>query len=459
MKHKHIQHLYRRMGFGILPDNLEKLSKLKRKEVVNTLFKASKNTTLLELDTSELKRLMGDSYISAKPNIQKIQKLSRLSTQKLNHAWIERLTNPKELVREKMTLFWANHFVCEDNNFLYTQNFHNTLRKHALGNFRDFVVAVSKQAAMTKYLNTKQNKKEKPNENFARELMELFTLGVGHYTEQDIKESAKAFTGYSHNMQGDFVFRRRVHHQGQKTFFGKTGNFNGDDIIDIILEQKRCAEFICEKIYRYFVNDTLNNSHVQAMIEVFYKNYNIEQLMHFVCSSNWFYNEENIGTKIKSPIEFLVGIKTIVPVAFKNKRQLLNLQRLLGQILLDPPNVAGWKGGQNWIDSNTITLRLKLPSLLLNSSYISNSRTEETDDQIEEKKQFFKRNYGRRFNVESNWNYFNQQFRNVNMNELDSHILACNMSQVARGYLNTLEKVSKQEYCIQLMSLPEYQMC
>ncbi|RED48745.1 DUF1800 domain-containing protein [Seonamhaeicola aphaedonensis] len=459
MNQKYIQHLYRRLGFGIQPNDLHKLLKLKRKEVVNNLFKASKNITPLELDTSELKSLMGDSYITAKPNIQKIQKLSRLSTLKLNHAWIERLTSPKELIREKMTLFWANHFVCEDNNFIYTQNFQNTLRKHALGNFRDFVVAVSKQAAMTKYLNTKQNKKQKPNENFARELMELFTLGVGHYTEQDIKESAKAFTGYSHNMQGGFVFRRREHHEGQKTFFGKTGNFNGDDIIDIILEQRRCAEYICEKVYRYFVNDTLNKSHVQAMTDVFYKDYNIEKLMHFVCTSNWFYNEENIGTKIKSPIEFLVGIKTIVPVVFKNERQLLNLQRLMGQILLDPPNVAGWKGGQNWIDSNTITLRLKLPSLLLNNSYISNSRTGQVDNQIKEKKHFFKRNYGGRFNVESNWNYFNQQFINVNINELDSYILACNLSPVAQGYLNTLEKVSKQEYCVQLMSLPEYQMC
>ncbi|TXG37324.1 DUF1800 domain-containing protein [Seonamhaeicola maritimus] len=459
MKQKNIKHLYRRVGFGILPTDLDKLSKLKRKEVINSLFVASKKVTPLELDTFEIRSLMGDSYQVAKPNIQKIQKMSRESTLKLNRAWIERLTNPTELVREKMTLFWANHFVCEDNNYVYTENFHNTLRKHALGNFREFVVAISKQAAMTKYLNTKQNRKQKPNENFARELMELFTLGVGNYTEQDIKESAKAFTGYNHTMQGDFVFRKWAHDYGDKTFFGKTGNFDGEDIIDIILEKRRCAEYICEKVYRYFVNDTLNESHVSEMTDVFYKDYNIEKLMRFVCSSNWFYDEENIGTKIKSPIEFLVGIKTLVPIEFNNQKQLMYLQRLMGQVLLDPPNVAGWKGGQNWIDSNTIALRLKLPSLLLNSSYISKSKKGQTDAQLKERKQFFKKNYGKWFNVENDWGYFNKHFKNVAINELDSHVLACNISPNAQEYLNSLEKVSKQEYCIQLMSLPEYQMC
>lgn len=459
MEKKHIQHLYRRLGFGILPEELSRLSSKKTKEVVNALFNASKNTTPLTFDTSELKSLMGDSYLTARPNIQKIQKLSRSLTLELNHAWIERLVSPQELVREKMTLFWANHFVCEDNNFVYTQNYHNTLRRHALGNFKDFVVAISKEAAMTKYLNTKQNKKQKPNENFARELMELFTLGVGNYTEQDIKESAKAFTGYSHNMQGDFVFRGRIHDYGEKNFFGKTGNFDGEDIIDIILEQRRCAEYICEKLYKYFVNDNLNESHVSAMTDVFYKDYDIDKLMRFICTSAWFYDNQNIGIKIKSPIEFLVGIKTVVPVEFINKRQLINLQRLLGQVLLDPPNVAGWKGGRNWIDSNTVALRLKLPSLLLNSAYISNTKKGNEDSRLEQKKQFFNKNYRKRFNVENNWAYFKDKFSNVSIDDLKEHIVACDLSLTAKHYLDSLEKISKQEYCIQLMSLPEYQMC
>ena len=359
-----------------------------------------------------------------------------------------------------MTLFWANVFVCEDNNnVLYIQQYNNMLRQHALGNFNDFVNAVSKEAAMTKYLNTKQNKKQKPNENFARELMELFTLGEGYYTENDIKESAKAFTGYSHNSNGEFVFRRYAHDATNKTFFGKTGNFSGENIIDIILEQKQCAIFICEKIYRYFVNDILNETHIKQMAHLFYKDYNIETLMRFVFSSDWFYNQENIGVKIKSPIEFLVGLNVLVPVEFSNSKQLLYIQKQLGQTLLDPPNVAGWKGGKSWIDSNTIVLRLKLPSILLNDSYISKSELGELDVMMADKKTAFKKNYGKRFQTKHDWETFNKNFKQVEIKDLQDYILLSKLNPEASSYLNSLNKVSKKEYGIQLMSLPEYQMC
>ncbi len=459
MKIRHIQHLYWRVGFGILPIELKKLSKKSKKAVVNNLINASKQVTPLKLDTSELDDLLSGSYEKNKENIRKVQTMSRQKTKELNVAWIDRLTNTEELLREKMTLFWANHFVCKDNNYVYSQQFHNTLRSHALGNFKDFVIAISKEAAMTKYLNTKQNRKRKPNENFARELMELFTLGVGNYTEKDIKESARAFTGYSHNLQGQFVFKKRQHDEGIKTFFGKSGNFNGDDIISIILEDKQCAKFICGKIYRYFVNDIIDENHVNDMTEVFYADYNIEKVMRYMMLSDWFYDEKNIGNKIKSPIEFLVGIKNVVPVDFKKPKQLLYIQKLLGQILLNPPNVAGWKGGRNWIDSNTIVMRLKLPSLILNNAYISKAKEGTSDATMEAKKQVFKKHYGKHFKTESHWNYFNSQFKNVDINDLENYILACNMNKAANTYLKSLSKVSKQEHCVQLMSLPEYQMC
>ena len=423
------------------------------------LFRASKKFTPLKVDTSEIENILNGQTKMASVNRKKIQELSREKGIDLNIAWIDRLTNPEELLREKMTLFWANVFVCEDNNVVYIQQFNNTLRKHALGNFKDFVNAVSKEAAMTKYLNTKQNRKQKPNENFARELMELFTLGEGHYTENDIKESARAFTGYSHNLKGEFVLRRFQHDNTNKTFFGKTGNFNGEDIIDLILDEKQCAKFICEKVYRYFVNYTLNESHVNAMVTVFYNDYNIEKLMHFVFSSDWFYNQENIGTKIKSPIEFLVGLKQVVPVQFNNTKQLLYIQKQLGQILLNPPNVAGWKGGKSWIDSNTIVLRLKLPSILLNDAYISKAEMGETDTMMAVKKSAYKKTYGKRFKTERNWKAFNKNFAKVDLNDLQDYMLLGDLNPETREFLDDLEKVSKQEYCIQLMSLPEYQMC
>ncbi|WP_346881686.1 DUF1800 domain-containing protein [uncultured Algibacter sp.] len=459
MKKKHIQHLYWRIGFGILPNELNTLSKQNKKTVIDSLFKASKTVTLLKLDTPQLDDLLSGSYERTRENIKKVQKLSREKTKQLNVAWIDRLANSKALLREKMTLFWANHFVCEDNVYNYSQQFHNTLRKHALGNFNDFVVAISKEAAMTKYLNTKQNKKQKPNENFARELMELFTLGVGNYTENDIKESAKAFTGYSHDLQGEFVFKTRKHDDGLKTFFGKTGYFKGEDIIDLILEKKECAIYICRKLYRYFVNDTIDEKNVNAMADVFYKDYNIENVMRFMLLSDWFYDEKNMGTKIKSPVEFLVGIKTMVPVDFKKPKQLLYIQKLLGQVLLNPPNVAGWKGGRNWIDSNTIVMRLKLPSLILNNAYISKVAIGTSNITEETEKLAFKKQYGKHFKTDSDWNYFNNAFKNIELKDLGNYLLACPINETANTYLNTLKAVSKQEYCVQLMSLPEYQMC
>ncbi len=461
MKDKHIQHLYRRIGFGILPTDLEYLSGKSRKEIVEDVFEASNTISTLEVDTSEIKDIFS-GMMSEKLDPQtrmKIQKISRQKQIELNAAWIERLSSSKEILREKMTLFWANHFVCEDNFVNYIQQFNNTLRKYALGDFKTFVNAISKEAAMTKYLNTKQNRKKTPNENFARELMELFTLGEGHYTESDIKESAKAFTGYSHNVRGEFVFRKWAHDYGDKTFFGKTGNFNGEDIIDIILEEQQCAIYICSKLYRYFVNDSINEKHINELAEVFYKDYNIENVMRHMLLADWFYDDENIGNKIKSPIEFLVGIKTMVPTDFKKKKQLIHIQRLLGQTLLDPPNVAGWKGGRNWIDSNTIVLRLKLPSLLLNGAYISKIKEGQEDKQITMKKETFKKKYGKHFSTEPNWTYFSKQFKNIDVAAMEQYILACPISKDAKTYINSLEKVSKQEYCVQLMSLPEYQMC
>ena len=234
MTNKHLQHLYWRAGFGINFQKLTELSKKSLSENVNILFKESKNVTLLKVDTSKFKAFSAD-YIKTDANQKRaLQKENRKNSIDLNVAWVNRILQPKELLRERMTLFWANHFVCKAQQIIHIQDYNHILRKNALGNFKDFVHEVAKSASMIKYLNAKQNKKQSPNENFARELMELFTLGVGNYTEKDIKESAKAFTGWTHDAKGNFVLRKGQHDFEEKTFFGKTDNFNGEDIIDII---------------------------------------------------------------------------------------------------------------------------------------------------------------------------------------------------------------------------------
>ncbi len=457
MKEKELRHLYWRAGFGLNSKQFDAINK-SRKNVVNDLFENSKSVLPLKVDLSFLDGIT-PSDLKNNPKLAKeLREKSRKKIISLNYAWVNRLINPEAILREKMTLFWANHFVCKDSSVLHIQHYNNVLRAHALGDFRAFVKAISKEASMLKYLNGKQNRKAKPNENFAREIMELFTLGVNNYSEKDIKESASAFTGYNHDYKGDFKFRARQHDEGIKTFFGKSGNFSGDDIIDIILENKQCARFISDKIYRYFVNPNPNKRHIDAMADVFFKDYNIEKLMRFIFTADWFYDEENIGVKIKSPIEYLVGIANTVPIKFERKKDILKIQKLLGQTLLDPPNVAGWKGDKGWIDANTIMVRLKLPSVMLNNAMISLKEHGDFSDSFKEK--YFKRNKSKLpFKILPDWDAFSKTFKSVKTENLETYIIQGNINNGTADYLETLNKKSKQDYCIQLMSLPEYQMC
>ncbi|NRD24487.1 DUF1800 domain-containing protein [Winogradskyella litoriviva] len=458
MTQQELQHLYWRASFGLNPAENKSLPKNK-KQLVDALFINSYPISPIKIDLSFMD---GVSLKTLKNNPKFAQELrvkSRKKLADLNYAWILQLIESKQLLREKMTLFWANHFVCKDNHVVFAQKYVNTLRVHALGDFRTFVKTISKEAAMLKYLNGKQNRKNQPNENFARELMELFTLGEGQYSEQDIKESARAFTGYNHDFDGNFRFRIKQHDHGIKTFFGKSGNFTGDDIIDIILENKQCASYISDKIYRYFVNPKPNKKHIDAMAEVFYKDYNIENLMRFVFMSDWFYDEINIGAKIKSPIEYLIGMVKTVPVEFEREKDILKIQRILGQTLLDPPNVAGWKGDKGWIDANTIMVRLKLPSVMLNNAMIS-LKNGETDLKDDLKKAYLKKNKSNLpFRIKANWNRFSENYKLIDIDNLQDYMLQGRTNIGTADYLKTLNKSSKQEYCIQLMSLPEYQMC
>ncbi len=404
MKQKELQHLYWRAGFGTNPKTLVPNNK-DREIVVNKLFENSKTSSPLTVDLSYLDGIRPIDLKNYPELAKEISDKGKKKILDLNYTWVKRLIYPNELLRERMTLFWANHFVCRDRNPLHAQQYNNTLRYFALGDFRDFVKAISKEAAMLKYLNGKQNRKNRPNENFARELMELFTLGEGQYSEKDIKESARAFTGYNHDFEGDFIFKPFHHDIENKIFFNSIGKYDGDDIIDIILEDKQCARFISEKIYRYFVNPIPNKEHVNTMTNMFYKDYNIENLMRFVFMSDWFYDEENIGSKIKSPIEYLVGMANTVPIKFERERDLLKIQRLLGQTLLDPPNVAGWKGDKAWIDANTIMARLKLPSILLNNAMISLKEQGDFNDSF--RKKYFKRKKGKLpFKTLPDWDTF-----------------------------------------------------
>ena len=458
MKKEDILHVYQRAAFGMTPSKYKKEENRSRIEVVQDLFAASDKIEKLKVETPELDEFL-ENY-SERNDRKKLRHLiqeSRSKTIEFNSLWLDRMATSDAAFRERMTLFWATHFVVRSRNIIFYQKFNNTLRENALGNFRKLLLVVTQESAMLDYLNNQQNKKGSPNENFARELMELFTLGEATlYKEADIKESARAFTGWGHTFNGHFVNRKKLHDDDEKTFLGKTGNFDGEAIVDIILEQPECAYFICKKIYQYFVNDTINEAHIAEMVKVFYVNYDIEELMKFVFLSDWFYNQENLGSKIKSPIDLLVGLKKVVPVSFNNDKQLVYVERLLGQLLIEPPNVAGWPKGRGWIDANTMMVRLKLPSVLLKNGVIAFDVKGEFEDSFEE---FNKQsNLNRKLNVTVDWNQFSKNFNLLTYQDITDLLIRCPINNGTKEFLKNLEQVDKQEYCIQLMSLPEYQL-
>lgn len=387
-----VKHLYNRAGFGISYPDLQKLSRKNIDKIVEGLLKKSKNDDDITLvnDVESKRQLLAQAGIYSKKDLtdeekkmrQEIVRMQNEVSRDLNIGWVGKMINTDAPLREKMTLFWHGHFACRSNNPYFAQQLNNIQRENGLGSFKTLLVEVSKSPAMLQYLNNQQNRKGRPNENFARELMELFTLGRGNYSEQDIKESARSFTGWQYDKDGSFIFRSNLHDDGTKTFFGKIGNFQGENIIDIILEKPETSQFIARKVYKFFVNDNPNEEHVKELATHFYNSkYDISALMKKMFTADWFYAPENVGTKIKSPAEFLVGLSREFYVTYNKPQVLIQLQSSLGQYLFNPPNVAGWPGGQSWIDSSSLMLRMRIPSLVLNDGEIDFSGKADPEDE------------------------------------------------------------------------------
>src|SRR5882757_7300033 len=274
------QHLFWRAGFGPMAEDLDALATHTQKSFTEALWKAAdRPVAYLDVVDNALKGLVmgaGDAAAMQRKELsadekKQIRVQSRQDIKSLNLAWLAEMVNSDAQLREKMALFWHGHFASRNVNIFYQQLLLDTIRKGALGNFGDLLKEVSKSAAMLNFLNNNQNKKDHPNENFAREVMELFTMGRGHYTEEDIKEGARAFTGWGAGLDGEFVFRKGQHDDEPKFFLGKTGNLDGDEVLDILLAQRQTAWFITKKIYRFFVNDQPDTEHIGWLADRFYK--------------------------------------------------------------------------------------------------------------------------------------------------------------------------------------------
>ncbi len=280
----------------------------------------------------------------------------------LRSWWLtEMLVTPSPLT-EKMTLFWHNHFVSGQQKvrspqLMYRQN--DLLRRHALGNFGELLHAVARDPAMVIYLDSASNRKGQPNENFAREVMELFTLGEGNYGEHDIKEMARAFTGWSINPEtGEFLFRPFAHDDGEKTVLGRTGNFDGDAALDILLAQPQTAEFIVTKLWREFVSPSPDPAEVRRIARIFRDSrYDIRAALGALLVSDAFYATKNRAALIKSPVELVVGTLRQFNFGTGDVMPFVLTANQLGQALFAPPNVKGWPGGEAWINSSTLLAR------------------------------------------------------------------------------------------------------
>jgi uncharacterized protein (DUF1800 family) len=355
------QHFQSRIGIGSICSQVhaglgkDSLSQLESQFANPDLNVSAPTLTPLEQVVS----LLGS--IDKKPELIKLR---RQESNQLLLWWLQQLHHTKQPLLERMTLFWHNHFTSSASKVQWPQlvyRQHLLLRHHALGNFADMLRDICSDPAMLIYLDAGKNVAEQPNENFARELLELFTLGEGHYSENDIISAARAFTGKRYVIKKDeVVFAKKLHDAGQKNFLGKTGNFDADDIAQIILEHPRTAEFIAEKFWLNFVNpDTPEKNYIKEWAKAFRESgYQIKTLLTNIIQSPVFWKKENRGAFIKSPIEFTVGLlRELGLEKFRAYPQLKNLNSRLGQRLFYPPDVKGWRGGDAWLDNGSFVIR------------------------------------------------------------------------------------------------------
>jgi uncharacterized protein (DUF1800 family) len=458
------QQLLWRAGFGPAAGQWEDLKDISLKRTLKTL-EADSRAAVVPFTIAT-----GNDEAYAMMDAQarrEAQKRSRDEIRTLNLAWIDRMVSGEQMLREKMAFFWHGHFAARTQNSLFTQNLVNNIREHALGDFGTLLRAVSKSPAMLAFLNNQQNRKQRPNENFAREVMELFTLGRGHYTETDVKEAARAFTGWQFDRDGCFRFRANFHDDGEKTVLGVKGRLSGDDVLDILLKKPETATFITRKIWRFFVSEQVDEPIVQKLSVQFFKSgYDIAALMHSIFSSDFFYEPRHIGCRIKSPVELIVGIRRMLPMQIGNPDVQLLMQRVLGQVLFYPPNVAGWPGGKDWIDGASLMYRMQIPRMVA-SKEIPAIRTKDDDDQDMGMGRKYERRAVRPLDTRIDWNTHITGMAGIKRETLltaTAQLLwQTTRMPDAAALEKHLDQASREAYIrsafIRLMGSPEYQLC
>jgi uncharacterized protein (DUF1800 family) len=347
-----VGHLYRRAAFGATWDELHEGVQLGPDKLVDRLLKGREPSPVYDGAT--------ETFLASAAR--------KFNTSPQASAWwLYRMLHGGHPLREKMTLFWHNHFATSDTKVLnvgYMVGQYELMYTHALGNFAELLQAMSKDPAMMVWLDTVQSKKGQPNENYARELMELFSLGIGNYTEKDIREAARAFTGWEIR-NGRFFANTKEHDPGEKTFLGRKGNWSGEDIVRICLEQKAASRFIVHKLYRFLISeaDTPPADLIDPLADSFRKDYDFGKLVETMLRSNLFFGETAHRTRIKPPVDYVLGMARALEAKMGTANNALNLTtalETLGQIVFHPPSVKGWDGGRTWLNGQTLLFRQNL---------------------------------------------------------------------------------------------------
>ena len=365
-----IAHLLRRAGFGASIGDVEEYTALGFEGAVDRLINYDRvNDGDTENALQQMRAAAPASTNDKHPEYGNPQLEVGL--------WLARMMLTKRPMQEKMTLFWHGHFTSsiQDVKFASLMRGQNDLyRQNALAtDFKAFTKAVARDPAMLLYLDNYTNRKGKPNENWARELMELFTLGIGNYTENDVKEAARAFTGWtlSRPQNGDptFIFRPAQHDTDPKTFLGVTGNLNGDDVVDIIFTQSVHSKYMARKIFRFFVYDDPDDATVNRFADIYSRSgFNIRELITQILLSPEFRSDKAFFSLIKSPVEYTIGALRALSATVTDYnfwRTANTAMAVMGQQIFVPPNVGGWPGNRTWVNSTTFYARANLAERLV----------------------------------------------------------------------------------------------
>lgn len=358
-------HLLGRSQFGYTPDELEAATTRGPAETIERLLNAQPESV---------------EFQQAEPALRKTA-LATAEITDLKIWWLYRMWTSANPLIEKMSLLWHNHFATSFDKVRSVSqmlNQNELIRQHALGDFQQLLHGMSRDTAMLIWLDGNANRKRHPNENFAREIMELFALGVGNYTEKDIQEAARAFSGW-HVREGAFWFNQSQHDDTEKTVFGRTGNFDGAAIVDLCLAQPACPRFLAMKLLKTFVCSEPKQELTEAVAaRIRQHDFVMLPVLRELLSSRAFFDEANRRSMIKSPLDLVVGSLRALAATVKWP-SIAKLLANLGQDIFEPPSVKGWEGGRLWINSSSMLLRTNFATELACTEQLARLRTGVTD--------------------------------------------------------------------------------